>query len=413
MSPEELEYKRGQAIAALANKVKSWGSIPAPASDQELDKLCRAFLGLPARPEQDSPYGWILPQPIVGVGSKGVKLDVPYYSQYQNKIRPESSCLATSVAMIAEYLGVKYLPKDQSTRLPDKITHWFLADTNSRDRFNHYEMSNFMKNQLGIETYFSSHAKWSAVNQHLEKGFPVIIAGKFTSSGHIIVLTGFNRNGYYVHDPGGEFFYSGYDRDVSGSSLHYSYELIFAHTYGGSLTTWAHFPSGKIAPKEKRVKIKVKGAERLSPQFLEKVDQIADFLEVDSLYLLAVMSFETGGTFSPSIRNMSGSGATGLIQFMPATAKGLGTDVEFLAKLSAEEQLTWVEKYFWAYKGRLKTLEDVYMAVLYPSAIGKPAGHVLFTNSIAYRQNAGLDANRDGRVTVGEATLAVRRCLLA
>ena len=38
---------------------------------------------------------------------------------------------------------------------------------------------------------------------------------------------------------------------------------------------------------------------------------------------MAVMSFETGGTFDPGIRNAAGSGATGLIQFMPSTAAGL------------------------------------------------------------------------------------------
>ena len=32
---------------------------------------------------------------------------------------------------------------------------------------------------------------------------------------------------------------------------------------------------------------------------------------------MAVMSFETGGTFNPGILNVAGSGATGLIQFMP------------------------------------------------------------------------------------------------
>ena len=36
--------------------------------------------------------------------------------------------------------------------------------------------------------------------------------------------------------------------------------------------------------------------------------------------LMAVMSFETGGTFNPRFLMLQGSGATGLIQFMPSTA---------------------------------------------------------------------------------------------
>ena len=41
-------------------------------------------------------------------------------------------------------------------------------------------------------------------------------------------------------------------------------------------------------------------------------------------FLLACMAFESGMSFCSSIRNAA-SGATGLIQFMPSTARGLGT----------------------------------------------------------------------------------------
>ena len=52
---------------------------------------------------------------------------------------------------------------------------------------------------------------------------------------------------------------------------------------------------------------------------------MAGRLGISEADLMAVMSFETGGTFNPGIRNAAGSGATGLIQFMPSTAAGLGT----------------------------------------------------------------------------------------
>src|SRR3546814_21044933 len=63
-------------------------------------------------------------------------------------------------------------------------------------------------------------------------------------------------------------------------------------------------------------------------------------------YLMAVMSFETGGSFSPAQANNAGSGATGLIQFMPNTAAGLGTSAAALAQMSPVEQLQYVEPYF-------------------------------------------------------------------
>ena len=151
--------------------------------------------------------------------------------------------------------------------------------------------------------------------------------------------------------------------------------------------------------------VKVIGIEKNSPEFRQKVADIATRLETQPIFLMAVMSFETAGTFSPSIPNFARSGATGLIQFMPETARNLGTSTESLAKMTALEQLDFVEKYFLPYKGRLNTLEDVYMAVLYPKAIGKADEYVLFKNpSINYRQNSGLDLNKDGLIRVGEVT---------
>lgn len=125
-------------------------------------------------------------------------------------------------------------------------------------------------------------------------------------------------------------------------------------------------------------------------------------------WLMACMAFESGETFSPSIKNAAGSGATGLIQFMPATAKGLGTTTEQLAAMTAEQQLEFVHKYFRPYFRKIKTLSDMYMAILLPKYVGQPESSVLFTEgTIAYRQNSGLDANSDGIITKLEATSKV------
>ncbi len=158
--------------------------------------------------------------------------------------------------------------------------------------------------------------------------------------------------------------------------------------------------------------VDVPGIENVSREFKDKVMQMAERLGANPNYLMAVMSFETGGTFSPSVQNAAGSGATGLIQFMPATARGLGTTVEALARMTAEEQLDLVAKHFTPFTGRLRTIEDVYMAVLFPAAIGKGRDHVLFRKGTKrYAQNQGLDINRDGLITVGEAADKVRRRL--
>jgi peptidoglycan hydrolase-like protein with peptidoglycan-binding domain len=154
--------------------------------------------------------------------------------------------------------------------------------------------------------------------------------------------------------------------------------------------------------------LNVPGSEKVSGAFKDKVVKIAADLGANPNFLLAVMSFETGETFSPSVRN-PGSGAVGLIQFMKETAKGLGTTQEALAEMSAEDQLDFVAKHFKPFKGKLKTLEDTYMAVLMPSAVGKGSSHVLFRRpSKAFTQNRGLDINGDGLITAGEAADKVR-----
>lgn len=129
--------------------------------------------------------------------------------------------------------------------------------------------------------------------------------------------------------------------------------------------------------------------------------------------LMACMAWESNETFSPSIKNFAGSGATGLIQFMPKTAQALGTSVEDLAEMTAEDQLWYVKSYFRPYHKRIFDLSDMYMAILMPRYVGLPEGTAIFRiPGIAYRQNSGLDSNRDGVVTKAEATEKVRQKLI-
>lgn len=150
-------------------------------------------------------------------------------------------------------------------------------------------------------------------------------------------------------------------------------------------------------------------------EFTKGVSELAKKYNVPEDYLYAVMGFETGGTFSPSITNKAGSGATGLIQFMPETAKGLGTSTDQLAKMTRSQQLKYVDKYFSGTLNKGASLSDVYMSVLLPAAVGKPDSAVLFgPGGIlpgAYAQNAGLDLNKDGKVTKAEATKKVEAYL--
>ena len=151
---------------------------------------------------------------------------------------------------------------------------------------------------------------------------------------------------------------------------------------------------------------------KVSGAFKSKVIQISSDLACDPSHLMSAMAFETGETFSPSIRNRQ-SGATGLIQFMPRTARGLGTTTDDLAAMTDVEQLDFVEKYLSPFKSKMSMLSDVYMTILFPKAVGKAEAFVLFAEpSTAYAQNKGLDANKDGQVTKGEAAVKVQAKLV-
>lgn len=150
---------------------------------------------------------------------------------------------------------------------------------------------------------------------------------------------------------------------------------------------------------------------KVSKEFKEKLIEVSDYLRVDPSYLMACIAFESGESFSPSIKNAAGSGATGLIQFMPRTAEGLGTSVEELERMSAVQQLDYVKLHFKPFRGRLNTLADVYMTILWPRAVGKPESSALWSSAsrpTTYRQNSGLDVNRDGVITKAEAAALVQ-----
>lgn len=160
-------------------------------------------------------------------------------------------------------------------------------------------------------------------------------------------------------------------------------------------------------------------SEKVSVEFIRVVKHIADSLDMPYTGaddLMACMAFETGETFSPTIKNGAGAPYYGLIQFGAAAAKDIGTTTGALVKLTAEEQLIFVHKFFQPYKGKLKTLGDVYLRILWPVGVGKPDDYVLWdqkTRPTTYVQNKGLDINKDGKITKAECCAKVTQKLVA
>lgn len=154
---------------------------------------------------------------------------------------------------------------------------------------------------------------------------------------------------------------------------------------------------------------------KVSPAFRERVRITGeqDF-HFDPNWLMACMAFETARTFSPSVKNPRSS-ATGLIQFMEATAAHYGTSTAALAAMTAEKQFDFVWLYFRdaiRAHGPITRLADCYMAILNPVAMGKPDAYAMWVaGSSAYAANAGLDADQDHIITKAEAAARVAALL--
>lgn len=181
-------------------------------------------------------------------------------------------------------------------------------------------------------------------------------------------------------------------------------------------------------------KLDIAWSAKVSTDFVKRVVKLANDLLMDSNgsdYLMSCMAWESGETFSPSIKNGAGSGATGLIQAMGFVALAYyytrkqidkmseeekkikaKESLDKLAAMTAVEQLEFVSSYFMPYKGKIKTLSDVYMVILWPKAVGKSEDYVLFDKAespTTYRQNSGVDLNLDGKCTKAEAAACVMK----
>jgi predicted nucleic acid-binding Zn-ribbon protein len=145
---------------------------------------------------------------------------------------------------------------------------------------------------------------------------------------------------------------------------------------------------------------KIAKKQGLDTKFFQKVTAIAKDLKCDPNALLSVMNSESG--LNSSAVNKNG-GATGLIQFMPSTAKAYGTTTQQLAKMSAYDQLDYVAKFLISTKKTAKmgdstlSAADLYSLIFLP---GRANRDVLTSSGEKYYSaNAGLDMDGDGKIT--------------
>ena len=126
--------------------------------------------------------------------------------------------------------------------------------------------------------------------------------------------------------------------------------------------------------------------------FINELEAVSTRLSIDPNWILAVMYKES--RLNPQAVNKTG-GATGLIQFMPNTAKGLGTSTADLYNMTNVEQLKFVEKYFRPYKDKIKSYLDLYLVTFFPVALSKPNDWYFETKNLSKEkigiQNKGIN----------------------
>lgn len=145
----------------------------------------------------------------------------------------------------------------------------------------------------------------------------------------------------------------------------------------------------------------IPGDEAEKKEFANNVFKYSAKLGILPEWLMIAMYFES--RLNSRARNPNSS-ATGLIQFMEATALALGTTTDKLYFMHQTTQLDYVYKYLSRYAGKMKSLGDVYLAVFYPAAVGKTDAYILPLSENSVNLNKILDKNKDHKLTKKEIT---------
>lgn len=173
-----------------------------------------------------------------------VKLEVPFTSQapYQDWSAPyDEACEEASLAMVEFFLqGRTFTPDVASTEIKYLVA--------LEDRFGWgVDISTQQVAQLASQTYRRQYHRYTGsditvlnIRKLLAAGYPVIlpVAGRelnnpnFQGSGppyHMIVLTGYNRDNFYAHDPGTQ----------QGEHYQYNQQLLYnaIHEWTGDRAT--------------------------------------------------------------------------------------------------------------------------------------------------------------------------------
>jgi hypothetical protein len=213
--------------------------------------------------------------------------------------------------------------------------------------------------------------------------------------------------------------YSKSSTDVAGAGVVNS---PTANTPGSARTSKSKIPArgaARLGSTSPGVDLGTEGMEvkpwTTDKPFLEEIKRVAKALNFKPIDLIAAMNLETGKSFNPAQPNLKGSGAMGLIQFMPAIAIENGTTTAELSNMSRVQQMAVVERYFrrWRWPGPVVGDQyNVYLTIFLPAYRYKK--DVLVSSSDTgddlryYNANKrAYDPNNTGQITVKAVAGAV------
>lgn len=139
-----------------------------------------------------------------------------YDSQRDNIQVPYIACMESSV-----YIATKILNPSMNILLDDYIEkrlnmyrhiyNSFLLKFGQWTRSYHprhvyftYELFFKRNSSLNIDCKYHS-LTFAEIKKYIDNGLPVVIGTKATNSGHIIVIVGYDENGFWVMDPFGDY----------------------------------------------------------------------------------------------------------------------------------------------------------------------------------------------------------------
>ncbi len=145
--------------------------------------------------------------------------EVPYFYQYDNSLYPGSTCQNTVIAMVLAWQGW-----DGD---PDVITGYWGKD-HAQTPEGLSEVLTLEAAYWGLSVHSVPHtsASFDDLRTLLDRGLPVPIHGYFTSYGHVVLALGYDADGYWVHDPAGDWdgrFMGGYPSAYAptvGAAIH-------------------------------------------------------------------------------------------------------------------------------------------------------------------------------------------------